>query len=163
MRAKKKINRPRVDRRIHCSIDTLPTRLQTALEQMILSKEWPRDFKGHYNGIPRYIDMVQYCKKKGYAVSESALGRLAQRIQNSPPVKTVSAKTRPYILSHLAEVCREFADIQDDLLTAEMHPKHAAESYNPTTRPEGKECAQRLVEGKLNYIEQAIKEVRRLG
>lgn len=88
---------------------------------------------------------------------------IGQRIQKNPHIRTASSKTRDYVLAHLAEVCREFSDLQSDLLTAEMHPKHAAEGYNPTTSPGGKELAQRLVEEKLIYIERAIKKIHNLG
>lgn len=163
MNTQKKKSSSRIDRRTHCRVDTLPLKLQTAVGRMILNEEWPADFEDHYNGTPRYTDIVQYCKKKGFSVSKSAVGRFALRLQKLPHIRTASAKMRPYIFAHLAEVCREFADIQDDLLTAEMHPEHAAESYNPSAKAGGKELAQRLVEEKLNYIEKVIREVRSMG
>ena len=68
-------------RRSHNTIESLPVELRTVVERMLLKSEWPVDFGQHYNGTPRYVDVVQYCQEKGHAISRSAVGRFAVKVR----------------------------------------------------------------------------------
>jgi hypothetical protein len=75
-------------RRTHCSIDKLPQDLQDTLFRIVVNNEWPNDFGDVPTGNPRYLDMWDYCIRKGHRVSKSAMGRFAKRLQSlrKPPV-----------------------------------------------------------------------------
>jgi len=68
-------------RRSRNSVESLPAELGVVVRHMLLENKWPVDFGQHYNGTPRYVDIVRYCKEKGYTVSKSAVGRFAVKIR----------------------------------------------------------------------------------
>ncbi len=95
---------------------------------MVQENKWPADFGDHYNGIPRHIDMVRYCKAKGHTVSMSAMGRYAKQAQALADTykKTNNVqkakRIREYLLAHLGDICQDFANIQSDLINVAEHP-----------------------------------------
>jgi len=111
-----------VNRRVHCSLDAMPEDLQATVEQMIIAREWPSDFGEHYSGFPRYCDVIQYCRARGYILTKSAVGRFAVRKQVTTLTK-IKSDLRPYVLFCLADACEDFANLQTDLLEARLHPE----------------------------------------
>ncbi len=103
-----------VRRRSHSTIDALPPKLRVAIEKMLVSNEWPKDCKRHYNGIPRHCDIEAYCRSKGFRFSKSAIGRFAVRIQKASAQK-ITGDFRNYARSYLGVLCLAYSDIQRDL------------------------------------------------
>lgn len=135
VKSDEKKNYSRSDRRTHCIIDSLPAKLQLALERMIIDKVWPYDFGKHFEGFPRYVDAVRYCKQKGFIVSGSSMARFALRIQN------IKGDLRPYILTCLTEACARFVELQSDRPKAD---KNSEQTHL------------------LDYISKAIADLKRL-
>lgn len=85
-------------RRTHSSIDNLPQGLRDILMRMIVDNEWPSDYPmlGELGptGTPRYEDLASYCRHKGFAVSESAIGRFAMRMRTLARMKQAGVITR---------------------------------------------------------------------
>lgn len=79
-------------RRVHSSIDSLPEKLRKTLTKMLVDDKWPEDFLNHYNGTPQYIDLLNYCKIKGYNLSLGAVGRFGKRIKAIQSKKIVRDK-----------------------------------------------------------------------
>jgi hypothetical protein len=135
-------------RRSHCSLDALPAGLRAVVERMIVNKEWPKDFKKHYDGTPRYSDITLYCKKKGFAVSDSAIGRFAQQLQ-AATFQSVINDFRSFARAHLGTLCLEYSSIQADLETS-------------VADLEGREALERQQQKNITRIEQVIMSLRKL-
>lgn len=75
---------------------------------------------------------------------------MAKQIKDS----VVAAITlRPYVLAHLGEECRAFADIRSDLVDLQIHPGRSPHILK-------KEELEKLSDEKLIYIEKIIGELR---
>lgn len=132
---KQKLRTKSAKRRSHYSIDELSVELQIVVRKMIIDCEWPEDFENHHNGLPRYIDVIRYCRENGFVVSHSAIGRFALRIQK---VSTQELKSdlRPYVLFCLADACQDFATLQNDLEAADISPERMAYHISDKNRAE---------------------------
>lgn len=108
------------DRRTHSTIDKLPAGLRETLTAMLVDNFWPDDFEGHYDGKPRYEDLVAYCRLKGFNVSESAIGRFGKRMRMLARMKQAGVITREVM-----------ADIDDEKASATQ--KAVAEMITATT------------------------------
>jgi len=104
--------------RRHYSIDKLPKELLSVVRAMIIKRQWPADFKEHYIGSPRYIDVYTYCKQKGHTISESAIARYAQRI--SPLFNQEPGEVDSVWLYGIATACRNYCETVDDLISCLM-------------------------------------------
>jgi hypothetical protein len=135
-------------RRSHCSLDALPVGLRAVVERMIVNKEWPKDFKKHYDGTPRYSDITLYCKKKGFAVSDSAMGRFAQQTEKVSALKIIN-DFRSYARAHLGTLCLVYANIQSDLEISAIDSDR-------------REVLERQQEKNITRIEQLIVSLRKL-
>jgi hypothetical protein len=124
-------------------------KLQVNIKQMIIDKKWPGDFGRHYKGTPRYTDIIRYCRKQGYIVSKSAIGRFALRVQSIP--------FEPCIFGHLAQICQEFSDMQRDILESIIHPKISPMSL------ERRKHLERLTCENLLHIVQVVEGLRNEG
>lgn len=82
------------DRRTHSTIDKLPAGLRETLTAMLVDNFWPDDFEGHYDGKPRYEDLVAYCRLRGFRVSESAIGRYGMRMRTIARMKNAGLIAR---------------------------------------------------------------------
>jgi hypothetical protein len=101
-------------RRIHSSIDKLPRELVSAVNAMIIGERWPADLKNHYNGKPRYKDIIDYCKGKGYKITNSALGRYALKI--IPFFDQGVSDLDSIWLVGVATICKDYCQVIDDMI-----------------------------------------------
>ncbi len=81
-------------RRVHSSIDKLPSSLKEALTRMLVDDFWPDDFVGVKDGKPKYDDLVAYCRQKGHTISESAMGRFGARMRTLATMKSAGVIVR---------------------------------------------------------------------
>lgn len=108
------------DRRTHSSIDKLPQGLRDTLTRMLVDNEWPEDIKAYYKGIPRYEDLVAYCKWKGYTVSESAVGRFGMRMRTLARMKSAGAIVRDVMKDLTAEKASATQKAVAEIITAQI-------------------------------------------
>lgn len=151
----KKSTAKSVDRRKHYSTDKLPTELRATIKQMLIDCKWPNDFGNHYDGSPRFCDVVQYCKAKGYTITKSAVGRFALRIQKDS-VEEIKGDMKFYVLSRLSETCQEFANLQSDIIEIKLHPERMQPVGVPLSELE------LLVEQDIADIEKILADLKRL-
>ncbi len=90
-------------RRTHSSIDKLPADLRDAVTRMIVDFEWPVDCKCMNNGKPTYENVADYCKQKGFAISESAIGRYGMRMRTISLMKQAGVIARETMGNMTAE------------------------------------------------------------
>jgi hypothetical protein len=107
-------NSRRLHRRVHYAVDKLPDELRMVVKGMIIGNIWPDDLKEHYSGIPRFEDVVKYCKTRGYPISKSAIGRFLQQLK-TVSVPQIASDFRNYARAHLGTLCLVYANIQSDL------------------------------------------------
>jgi len=108
------------DRRTHSSIDKLPQGLRDTLTRMLVDNEWPDDFKDHFDGKPRYEDLVTYCKLKGFKVSESAVGRFGMRMRTLARMKSAGAIVRDVMKDLTAEKASATQKAVAEIITAQI-------------------------------------------
>ena len=108
------------DRRTHSSIDKLPQGLRDTLTRMLVDNEWPDDFKDHFDGKPRYEDLVTYCKLKGFKVSESAVGRFGMRMRTLARMKSAGAIVRDVMKDLTAERASATQKAVAEIITAQI-------------------------------------------
>ena len=93
-------------RRVHTSIDLLPTDLRSTLTAMVVDAQWPEDWPadtlGETQGKPIYLDLVHYAAHKGHTLSLSAVGRWAKTLLVFEKFKTTGAIAR--------EICKGMSD-----------------------------------------------------
>ncbi len=142
-------------RRSHCSVDILPVELREAAKRMIVGNEWPVDFKGTHNGTPRYSNVVEYCRQKGFIFTKSSVGRFAKQLQTTS-TKEIKSDLRPYVMACLADACGDYANLQTDLLEARLHPERMQHVVKQQAELE------LLAEQKISYIERIIADLKRL-
>ena len=168
VKTKKQKKRRGPKRRVHKIEDTLTFGIRQTIADMILGGAWPNDYGSHVKGKPRYIDIVAYCKKKGFKVSKSTIGRIAQELQllplepitiipdyNKPP-EPRAERIRDYLLFAIAEEAQNFCNAAFDLQGCLIHPDDYphAEHAIPRIRKQTSE--------KLAYIKQVIEDVQQL-
>lgn len=120
-KTKKTKKRAGIKRRVHSSLDSLPLWLCETLTGMVEKNKWPDDFGDHYNGTPRHIDMVKYCKAKGYNISMSAMGRYAKRVQALQNKKIQAAKLLgSYVNLYLSTIGKRIQEAGNEILELEM-------------------------------------------
>ena len=61
---------------------------------MIVDNEWPDDWTGSTEGIPRYEDLATYAALKGHDISISAIGRFGMRMRTLARMKQAGVITR---------------------------------------------------------------------
>ncbi len=106
------------DRRTHSTIDRLPAGLRDALTRMIIDDEWPDDFKGDRSGKPKYEDLVEYCRQKGFRVSSSAIGRFGMRMRMLARMKNAGVVVRDVMKDLTAEKASETQKAVAEMITA---------------------------------------------
>jgi hypothetical protein len=154
MRAKKQKKKSSPQRRAHSSLDRLPNEVQSAVKLMIVGKRWPADFKDHYSGTPRYKDVVEYCKAKGHVVTESSVGRYAQRA--APLFNQDVCELDSVWLLGIQSACLEYCVIVDDLIDCLVDPGHHPEAAHALPR------IQEQAINQLGYLGRAIQAVKPL-
>jgi len=140
------------NRRTHSSIDKLPREVQVAVKLMLIGKKWPTDYKNHYDGIPRYKDVVEYCRAKGYIVARSSVGRYAKRI--APLFNQDVCDLDSVWHNGIAAACKDYCETVDDLIRCLINKS-----------PEGVYTLPRIQEQAINqlmYIGRAIQAVKPL-
>lgn len=153
--------------RVHSSIDRLPLWLYKAIAGMLKDNKWPADFRDHWDGAPRYIDAVRYCKSKGHTVSLSAIGRFAKRgkalptgnivsIPGTKQPEPIAQRIREYIRAHIAEACEHYKEMTDDYQGNKIHPSR---NYEPVSVNKTIEV---VADEQLKYISQAISDLQSL-
>jgi hypothetical protein len=133
--------------RVHYAVDKLPDELRVAIKRMIVDGKWPDNFEGHYSGLPRYRDIILYCKEKGHKISHSAIGRFAKQLQTVSALK-ITNDFRNYTVAYLAVLSLEFANIQSDI--------------EVSVDNDGREALEKLREKKIDRIEEVIASLRKL-
>ena len=108
------------DRRTHSTIDKLPAKLRDILTRMLVDNEWPEDIKAYYKGVPRYEDLVAYCKWKGYTVSESAIGRFGMRMRTLARMKNAGVIVRDVMKDLTAEKASATQKAVAEIITAQI-------------------------------------------
>ena len=68
-------------RRSHSTLDKLPVSLKSAVDAMLVDNIIPDDYYQEIDGKPTYAQICEYCKFKGYTISESAMGRYGLRMR----------------------------------------------------------------------------------
>jgi len=109
-----------MSRRTHSSIDKLPAGLRDILTRMLVDNEWPDDFKGHYDGQPRYEDLVVYCSLKGFTVSASAIGRFGMRMRTLARMKNSGVIVRDVMKDLTAEKASATQKAVAEIITAQI-------------------------------------------
>lgn len=61
---------------------------------MYIDNKWPADYQGPKNGKPRYEDMVEYCRQRGFTVHMSSIGRHCRRLKVYNKMKEASLTVR---------------------------------------------------------------------
>lgn len=107
-------------RRTHSSIDKLPPKLRNTLTRMLVDNEWPADFKSHYDGTPRYEDIVEYCSNKDYIVSSSAVGRFGMRMRTLARMKSAGVIVRDVMADLTAEKASATQKAVAEIITAQV-------------------------------------------
>jgi len=105
-------------RRTHSSIDRLPAALRETLTCMIVDDYWPDDLGDHYDGKPRYEDIVAYCKSKGHTVSSSAVGRFAMQVRTITRMKNAGLLARETMAGLTAENAPKTQKAASEMATA---------------------------------------------
>ena len=108
------------DRRTHSTIDKLPQTLRDVLTRMLVDNYWPDDFKDHYDGKPRYEDLVAYCRQKGFDVSESAVGRFGMRMRTLARMKNAGVIVRDVMKDLTAEKASATQKAVAEIITAQI-------------------------------------------
>ena len=106
-------------RRSHSTIDKLPAALRDALTAMLVDDLWPDDFVGERQGKPRYEDLAVYCKQRGFAVSESAVGRFGMRMRMLARIKNAGVIVRDVMKDLTAEKASETQKAVAEMITAQ--------------------------------------------
>ena len=78
------------------------------------------------------------------------------RMKNNP-----ASELRVYVLGHIAEICREYADIEHDIIDGLTAPGRLT-GGGPRMSESRRRYLQDLAVDKLKYIEKVIKDLRRL-
>ncbi len=129
-------------RRAHSSIDRLPAVLRDTLTRMIVDNEWPDDFPKakalgfggediDIEGKPRYADLVTYCKHKGHAISESAIGRWALGIKVLAQMRTKAEIVRGVFRDVTAEDAPKTQKAAAEIITAKLIEISVEENHSP--------------------------------
>jgi len=160
MKAKNKKQSKR--QRVHSSLDKLPLWLCETLTKMLMHNEWPVDYSDHWDGAPRYVDLVEYCKKKKYTISLSAIGRFAKRMRTlsnkKPDIAGRAERVRDLARIAIAKVTTEYSDIVIELQDYLVNPER-----NQSPKPEIRiPFLRHLADGQLSFIKQAIEDVQSL-
>ena len=130
------------NRRAHSSIDKLPADLREALVCMIVDNAWPVDFPRakalgfggddkEPEGNPRYADMVTYCKHKGHAISESAVGRFAVRMRVLAKMKQAGVVVRDEMKDLTAENASATQKAVAEIITAQLIEAASRDNLSP--------------------------------
>ena len=106
--------------RTHSSSDRLPQERRQLLTRMGCDNEWPDDFTGPREGNPRYDDMLDYCRQKGYRVSASAVGRFGMRMRTLSRMKTAGLITREVMADLTDEKASQNQKAVAEMITATM-------------------------------------------
>lgn len=107
-------------RRTHSVIDRLPEDLRDVLMRMTVDNVWPDDWLGKADGKPTYDDLVLYCSTQGYAVSRSAVGRWAKRMQVYERMKTAGAIARDVMKDLSDENATRTQKAAAEIITAQI-------------------------------------------
>lgn len=108
-------------RRTHSTIDTLPAALRDTLTDMLVDNQWPEDFLNRdilTAGNPRYEDLVEYCRQKGYVVSSSSVGRWAMRLRTIARMKQAGLITREVMKDISEEKASQTQKAVAEMITA---------------------------------------------
>ena len=153
-KAKKQKKQSGPKRRIHNSLDKLPSEVQAAVKLMIIGRRWPSDYKNHYDGTPQYKDVVEYCGVKGYIVTESSVGRYAKRA--APLFSQEICELDSVWLLGIQSACLEYCVVVDDLIDCLISPGQHPEAAHALPRIQEQAISQ------LKYIGRAIQAVKPL-
>lgn len=128
-------------RRTHNTIDKLPADLRETLTRMIVDNEWPADFDFSVGpaypgsqgkaGTPRYEDLREYCRQKGFTISLSAVGRFGMRMRTIARMKNAGLIARETMAGLTAEDAPKTQKAAAEMATAlalEFMASH--DSYN---------------------------------
>ena len=122
-------------RRVHNFVDKLPIALREAITQMLVDNIWPSDFKDRpdYIGKPRYLDIIIYCRQKGFEISNSAISRWSIRMQVISRMKEAGFIARDVMKDLTEEKASATQKAAAEMITAHI-VQLAAEKESLTTR-----------------------------
>jgi hypothetical protein len=122
-------------RRVHNFVEKLPFALREVITQMLVDNIWPNDFKPEagYKGNPRYIDIVLYCRQKGFEVSDSAISRWSIHLRVISRMKEAGLIARDVMKDLTEEKASATQKAAAEMITAHI-VQLAAEEESLTTK-----------------------------
>lgn len=105
-------------RRSHSTIDKLPVNLKAAVDAMLVDNVVPEDYHWPIAGKPTYEEICEYCKFKGYTISESAMGRYGKRMRAISRLKEAGLIAREAMSGLTDENASETQKAAVELITA---------------------------------------------